>query len=78
MGKKIFTLGLFGFKTGVLRGLDPIRVGGGCVCVCACAHSHVHLGEEETRCIAIFRLEKQNTPRTPHADQLLVALVDTA
>lgn len=75
MGKKIFTLGLFGFKTGVLRGLDPVRVGGGCVC--ACAHSHVHLGEEEIRCIAIFRLEKRNTSRTPRADQLLVALVDT-
>ena len=38
MGKKTFTLRLFGyFKTGVLRGLDPIKCV--CVCVCVCVHA---------------------------------------
>ena len=56
MGKKIFASGLFGFKTGVVSGLDPIRV---CVCVCVCVHvcalARVCLGEEDEKIYCDFQ-----------------------
>lgn len=48
MGKETFTLGLFGFKTGVLRGLDPIK--------CVCVHISVFGGSGFERWI--FRREQ--------------------
>lgn len=53
MGKVTFRLGLFGFKTRVLKDLDPIK----CVCMYVC----VSVQESKmTSCVVLFRLEKLN------------------